>query len=350
MFLLMPTNLVTGQVRSVKNIYEKALSQLDSMLSGTKPPSFKDAVFITENAYYTDCLKLEGYYNYIQIQLLFAENWMRTNRLKGYRAPDSVDVLKNLAIYKILTDTILLRYHSADSDSIKAYVSLPYKYDFKDFDGKQRWSNMFVSKLLDTHKGNCHSLPYLYKILADELRAQCWLSFAPNHIYIKNRCEQTGWYNTELTSGQFPIDAWITASGYISLDAIRNGIYMDTLSNQQAIAQCVLDLAKGYEKKTGNNADSFLVRCCDLVLQYHAANVGASIYKADVLHKQYEFAQKMKYPEADSIYKNMERLYVQIANTGYREMPEKMYKDWLMSVNKEAAKYKNREVPVKTGK
>ena len=31
---------------------------------------------------------------------------------------------------------------------------------------------------------------------------------------------------------------------------------MDTLSNKQAIAQCVLDLAKGYERKTGNSTDS----------------------------------------------------------------------------------------------
>ncbi len=73
--------------------------------------------------------------------------------------------------------------------------------------------------------------------------ATCWLSLAPNHMYIKNRCSKIGWYNTELTSGEFPIDAWITTSGYIPLKAIQTGLYMDTLSNQQAIALCVLGLS-----------------------------------------------------------------------------------------------------------
>jgi len=42
-----------------------------------------------------------------------------------------------------------------------------------------------------------------------------------------------------------------------------------------------LDWAKGYERKTGNSADSFLIRCCDLVLKYHPADVAAAIYKAE---------------------------------------------------------------------
>ncbi len=34
--------------------------------------------------------------------------------------------------------------------------------------------------------------------------------------------------NTELTSRSFPTDAWIMATGYISPDAVRSGIYLDT--------------------------------------------------------------------------------------------------------------------------
>jgi len=55
-------------------------------------------------------------------------------------------------------------------------------------------------------------MPYLYKILADELNIPCNLAFAPNHIYIKLFSERTGWYNTELANSTFPIDA----SGYVT--------------------------------------------------------------------------------------------------------------------------------------
>lgn len=89
---------------------------------------------------------------------------------------------------------------------------------------------MFVSTLMVTRKGNCHSLPLFYKLLTEELGEKSWLALAPNHAYIKLHNQADGWYNVELTSGQFPTDVWIKASGYIHTDAIRNGIYMDTLS------------------------------------------------------------------------------------------------------------------------
>jgi len=40
----------------------------------------------------------------------------------------------------------------------------------------------------------------------------------------------------------------------------------------------------------------------------------------------------------------MEDLYVKLFNLGYREMPEKMYMDWLQSVVKERNKYENKLV------
>lgn len=203
---------------------------------------------------------------------------------------------------------------------------------------------MFVTKLLSARSGNCHSLPYLYKILADELGASCWLALAPNHIYIKNRSQKSGWYNTELTSGSFPIDAWITASGYIPLQAIQNGIYMDTLSNQQAIALCLLDLAKGYEFQTKNYEDGFIVKCCDLLLKYHPINVQAILLKAETLKRNYEAKARKDKQAAKAIYTEMEKCYAQLFELGYREMPESMYLNWLKSLDTEKVKYQNRNL------
>lgn len=267
--------------------------------------------------------------------------WVDINRLAEYDAPDSLDVLKNYAIWIVLKDTVYL--------SDKSPFSIPYTYDFDDFLGAKDWSKMFVSKLLQKGSGNCHSLPYLYKILADDLGAAAWLSLAPNHIYVKNRCKKIGWYNTELTSGQFPTDAWVKASGYISLDAIRSGIYMDTLSSAQSVALCVYDLAKGYEKQTGNYSDGFILRCCDLALKFYPNYINAIILKAETLKRRFDALMKAKgvqYPsqlfydkEAKVLFDEMEGWYVKAVTLGYYEMPTEMYLDWLVSLKTEKEKY-----------
>ena len=83
----------------------------------------------------------------------------------------------------------------------KILLLLPYTYDFTDF-GKGRLRCMFVISSIGHKRVIAIASPYLYKILADEFGASCWLSLAPNHIYIKTGVK-IGWYNTELTSGTF---------------------------------------------------------------------------------------------------------------------------------------------------
>jgi hypothetical protein len=191
------------------------------------------------------------------------------------------------------------------------------------------WSNMFVTRLLQTNEGNCHGFSYLYKILADQLGANCWLSLAPNHIYIRNYSENNGWYNTELTSSCFPTDAWLMTSGYITTQSIKSGMYMDTLSNQQAIALCILDLAKEYEVQTHQYEDGFIIKCCDLVLKYHPVNPIALLLKAETLKKVYFKQIKLKDPHSTGTYDVMSMLYLTLARLGYREMPQKVYEEWI---------------------
>jgi hypothetical protein len=309
------------------------------MLTGVDVISFKKAVFLVENTYLGNRISYEKFDSYIFDLVSLAKDWMLFNHLKNYGFADSLQVLKNLSIFKVLKDTIRI-YTTTDS----GFAHIPYFYDFDDFFGEKEWKNMFVTKLLAYHTGNCHSLPYLYKILADEMDARCWLALAPNHMYIENRCKKIGWYNTELTSGDFPIDAWIMASGYLPLKAVQSGIYMDTLSNQQSIAMCVLDLAKGYEHKAMNYYDGFIIKCCDLSLQYFPRNVQAMLLKAETLKRIYEKKVKEKDQTAKTIYRQMEDLYINLFDLGYREMPEKMYTQWLQSVIQERDKYSNKQV------
>lgn len=335
-------NIRTVEIKEVSlaDSYNSAFSELQTMLEyGT--PDFKRAVFVTENAYYRQGLSYTAFLSSIDDLITVCNAWVAANRLAEYDAPDSLNVLKNYAIYIVMKNTVYL--------SDKSPFSFPYTYDFEDFLGTKDWSKMFVSKLLQRNSGNCHSLPYMYKILADELKATAWLSLAPNHIYVKNRCKKIGWYNTELTSGQFPTDAWVKASGYISLDAIRSGIYMDTLSPEQSISLCVYDLAKGYERQTGNYSDGFILRCCDLALKFYPNHINSIILKAETLKKRFDALMKkhnVKYPselfydkEAKALFDEMEGWYVKAVTLGYYEMPSEMYLDWLVSLKEEKEKY-----------
>lgn len=316
-----------------QNSYDSLVFQLNVA------SDFKKSVFIVENTYFQNRLKYTEFQNYISDLVSLCKVWQMANSLKDYLFKDSIDFANNFSIYTVLKDTVSLIGQNGNK-----IIHLPYTYDFDDFFGHKKWTTMSVSKLLITSKGNCHSLPYLYKILADELGATCWLSLAPNHMYIKNRCKKIGWYNTELTSGEFPIDAWITTSGYIPVKAVQTGIYMDTLSTQQAIALCVLDLAKGYEFQTKNYYDGFIIKCCDLVLEYHPVNVQAMLLKAETLKRIYEKQKADKNKEATETYNQMEQLYIKMFDLGYREMPEKMYMQWLRSVTQQRNKYGNKQL------
>lgn len=307
--------------------------------------SFKKAVFLTENCFLDNEMKYESFETHIAQLTRIIQLWQRANPLMDYHYSDSANIEKNFAIFKFLKDTTKIV-----SPTNRPFLLLPYTYDFVDFFGHENWTGMFVTKLLSTHKGNCHSLPYLYKILADELEATCWLALAPNHTYISNRCTKFGWYNTELTSGDFPVDAWIMGSGYIPVEAIQNGIYMDTLSNQQSIALCLLDLAKGYEHKTRDYYDGYILKCCNLSLRFFEKNVEAMLLKAETLKRVYLRKAGLKDHSSKATYQEMEDLYVKLFNLGYREMPEKMYMEWLQTVIKEREKYTNKEMKEVIGK
>lgn len=322
---------------TTRDFYDNAFKELEEMLSHYRDLDFKRAVFITENAYFKDSLDYEKFKLRIHSLAEICFIWMNSNQLLDYKQPDSLKIQRNGAIFTLMKDTIFL------VDKFPFHT--PFQYDFNDFLGKENWSNQFVTKLLITGSGNCHSLPYLYKILANELDTEAYLSLAPNHIYLKHRSKEWGWYNTELTSGEFPTDAWVKASGYITIDAIRSGIYMDTLGEKESVALCVYDLAKGYLSQTENYLDGFVLNCCDLVLKYHPTNINAIILKAETLRKQFEHFKLNNHQEkAQKVFAEMQQLYVKGLEMGYREMPKKMYLAWLSSINEQKEKYVNSEI------
>ncbi len=330
---------------SSQNSYNLIFEKIKINLATNTSMSFKDLIYDIESLNNVNLNRSE-FQNKIDTLKEVIKIHFEFDKLI-YSGKDSIEIAKYGAIFRTLTDTTRLLI------SNKKYENIPFSYDFDDIFGEKSWENMFVTKLLATRKGNCHSLPYLYKILCEELGVPCWLALAPNHIYIKHRSEKAGMYNTELTSASFPIDAWLMASGYITLEAIQNGIYMDALDDKKCIALCVLDLAKGYEKKYPDNDGTFMLKCCDLTMEYIPNCINALLLKAETKKKQIEKLVKQRgityavfKMQADGkiMWEEMRSTYEKIHKLGYRTMPEKMYVDWLVSLKTEREKYSNKQV------
>jgi hypothetical protein len=75
------------------------------------------------------------------------------------------------------------------TDSIPQNNFKPFQYDFEYFLSDIDPTVGFVTKLLSTGKGNCFSLPVLYKILTEEIGGTAYLALAPIHCYIKHKDE-----------------------------------------------------------------------------------------------------------------------------------------------------------------
>ncbi|MES2380962.1 MAG: hypothetical protein V4538_07970 [Bacteroidota bacterium] len=303
--------------------YECAYQQYLAMLEGKKPLDFKRAVFIYENTY------LKGALDYAEFSNHFTTVAQKLN--------DYINK-KGIASYKTAAQYAIFSYMYEPSYLNDSQV---FKYDFNDFLGDKDWTNMFVSKVMKTKMGNCHGLPYYYKLLSNELKAESFLAIAPNHMYIKHIDENGKWVNIELTNGHLSSDAWMISSMGISAEAIKKGIYMDGLSEKESIALCLWDLVMGYEKDNGY--DDFVLKCCNTVIKYYPTCITALMTKQNCLQfigkKQQAEAKKKgikkNTPKMIATYKQFKALNQQIKKLGYREMPQDLYEQWIKSVENE---------------
>ncbi len=300
--------------------------------------SFKEAVFLVENAYLEDRISAD-WFNQKIAGLAFLTEQQKLNINLDYELGDKEKVKNFAALFSVIKDTTII-YKQSDT-----LIHLPFAYDFNDMFGEKEWANMFVSKLLVTRKGNCHSLPYLYKIIANKMGIgdDTYLALSPNHTYIKHHSQKVGFYNTELTSGFFPQDAWLKASGYIPLIAIQNGIFLVALTEKESVSMCLYDLAMGYDKKFPDNDGSFIIKCCDTVLEHFPHFIKALLLKAETYTRLWKQEANKESQKAKDLWNKMDALYTKIHELGYRQMPKEMYVQWLTEVEK--AKYDNQNVP-----
>lgn len=322
--LLFFLSLAFLSIVNAQNHYYQGREKLEEMLGGAATISLEKAVFEVENAWHEARLDEKEFNDQIESYAGFCQSIGKSGLIK-YSGKDAPSVITQGSVFAFMTDSIPMKFFNV------IVIHPPFQYNYQDFAGQKDWSSMFVTTLMATGKGNCHSLPLLYKLIMNKLGEKCWLALAPNHMYVKAYTKQSGLYNLELTTGHHPTDAWIKSSGFIHLDAIRNSLYMDTLTQKEEIALCLLDLAQGYDRKNPGNDGLFVSECCQTILKYYPDCINARLIQAEMITKRYLAIKDKKSTAAKKLKEEMEQAYTEIHKLGYRKMSDNMYRKWLLS-------------------
>ncbi len=334
-------NLPSLSGKAGTHAYYDAYTQLASLNPENYPVS--EANFIVENAYYGGKQDFSQFRSGIRKT---AEQLLQKMKERKQDTESNTD--KNLMIFELLSKGMKLGgvQHKA------------VKYDFEDYMGIKDWSKMFVSKLLRTGSGQCHSMPLLYLMLAEEMNTEAYLAYAPNHTYVKFRDGEGEWQNAELTNGIFTANSLILESGYIKSEALQNDIYMKSLSKKELLAQFYADLANGYIHKYG--MDEFVGHTLDKALEYSPNNIYANQLKS--MYQQARLAyvagqlgvtdledpEDLKrirfYPQAVALLQETKAQFSHIDNLGFVMMPEGAYEQWLGNMKGESNRQKSEEL------
>lgn len=275
--------------------------------------AFEKIIFEVENAYYDGHLSYDEYENKLDFhtkrivqlanankeklnEIEYPKNWSGIDVAgKTEQQTNKENLLLNWAIYNYLTDTT---WYKQDNGTYA--TQYPMQYAKADPFGKENWENTMVTTLLDTtkQKGNCFSLAALYYVFSLRLQTEAYLCTAPQHIFIQHLGTDGNYYNIELGSHSFPGAGTIKAYTYTTHQAVESGVAMRRLNEQEAIALCFVQMAKGYEAKTplsygstcpdfsrGAGGGGFMLQCANQALQYDSLCLTALLLKGQILEK-----------------------------------------------------------------
>lgn len=249
--------------------YTKAYSEITDMLEKRIPQSIRRAVFLAEWAFLNGNLDYEkDFCEPIRKGADYLRRMIETNHWERYKTA------KQIALCNYF-------FYACSGNGQK-----PFRYDFSEEFPKDDWHYQLVSRTIKTHIGQCHSLPWTYKLYAEELNAKVYLTHAPRHCFIMYKDEDNlfpeDWVNVETTSQQY-LPTWsIKVQNDISDSAVVVGTYLTPITDIQTVACQLADLAFGYYHKN-KRYDEFTLKCADESLKYYPMNPNAIIIKAKSL-------------------------------------------------------------------
>lgn len=308
--------------------YAQAYNEIIGMLEGTMPLNLKRAVFLVEWAYSDGKPEYEKYCDQIDSTATAITSFIKLNNL------DKNPIGGNIALFEYFTEP-------SPMNSFQ-----PFIYDFDDYRGEKDLTKLFVTKLMETHTGQCRSMPLYYKILANEIGAKAYISYAPNHSFIRHRDESDSrWMNVELTNNSMPREVFIIESMGITERAIETGIYMRPNGDREIIISLLTDMTDGYIRKTGS-IDDIVWRSLNKALNYDPDNLFALMKLSNCLFTIGDvYRKRIAENKGTEDYAMMQKIIVQlmdinhkIEDLGYVDMPQYLYDDWQKTVEQEKSR------------
>lgn len=316
--------------------YEKAFSYFNDMLEGRREVSLKDAYYEMESAYGGLQLSKAEYDQLIEK----SANFIRQMILQAGLNLNDQQAL-HWGIQKFMGDTVTLKVKRTDNIGLMAEIPrkhLPFHYDYVDARAMDDFRNYFVTKTLATGTGQCNSLPAVYLILAEALGAETYLSFAPQHSFIKYIDENGKIRNYEPTVNWHFSDQDYIKEMPIMTAAIQNRMYLDTLNKEQVVASLMIDLGYGFYRKNWI-ADGTFIRKCIEVGASHIDNSNGNMMaqklkselfavEFDRLFRKYGLTsldQVNSYPEVHQAFQRYTAQERKLKAIGYQHFPEEKY-------------------------
>lgn len=242
--------------------------------------------------------------------------------------------------------------------SIKTYLfdkgdwnnQQPFVYDLDDPLGR-KIENKLLPNFIETKKGNCVSMPFLFLILGKKMGIDVVASTAPLHIFVRFKDDLTGdVWNVETTNGGNPArNVWYIQQFGITEQAIRNGVFLKDLTNKETISLMLMEVEQFYiENKEYEKA----LEICDLALNYYPnyayalarkGNAYACILDRDVRQKGYTPDNPLPKDKED-YYKNIFKLnmecFKKAESLGWKEAGKDFDEKYLQMVKEEQNKMK----------
>jgi hypothetical protein len=312
--------------------FTDAFNTLNNMLTGKTQLSISKSYLTIENAYGNTYLTEKEYNDLINQSAKFIKQWLIENGLNPAKNEDL-----HYGLQKFMRDTLTTTVKLPEDNLGKTTTHFPFAYDYQDFQAEKDFQNYFMTKCLATGTGQCNSLPATYLAIAEKLGAKTYLSFAPQHSFIKYPDSKGAIHAYEPTSNWKISDKWYVEHMGINPSAIESGIYLDTLNKKMIVANCMLDLAFGYMKKYGAADGKFVTDCINTAMQYYPRknNITAYFLKGSLLARQLEYLlysngikdlkDMRKVQGATELYQALLQNEAMIQKLGYQELPEAMY-------------------------
>lgn len=313
--------------------YAWAANEIIKMLEGEQPTSIKKAVWLAEVLHIGETYRYEIFDKQITDAAAFC---------KQYTHEQGLDWKKHDHRAKAL-----IAYFSQTIQLKTGEVHKPFAYDFQDPLAKNSHYAMTVHKVLKTGKGQCHSLPLLFRVLAEEMQVKAYLVLSPAHSYIKLFLEDGRTPIFETTNNHLTQESWIQSSNIVPFSALRSGIYMDTLSAKETLVHCLAHLCNDYIHKFDYQEIIFNISRISI---NHAPNYPQmwAILSNTLTYKTMEDVKALGYPKMEELDKYPElkkqmtdlyRLYAEIDRMGYKDLDEKTYIQWLEENQKSIKQY-----------